>query len=53
MGQQLTIYKRVSSKAPREAIANAIVIDISRKTATVRILSAKDAIFKGYEVQAK
>lgn len=53
VGQQLTIYKRVSSKAPREAIANAIVIDISRKTATVRILSAKDAIFKGYEVQAK
>lgn len=53
VGQQLTIYKRVSSKAPREAIANAIVIDVSRKAATIRILSAKDAIFKGYEVQAK
>ncbi len=53
VGQQLTIFKRVSSKVPREAIANAIVIEVSRKTATVRILSAKDAIFKGYEVQAK
>lgn len=53
IGQQLTIYKKVSPRAPREAIANAIVIDVSRKTATIRILSAKDAIFKGYEVQAK
>ncbi|MCX7973822.1 MAG: hypothetical protein N3B16_04895 [Candidatus Aminicenantes bacterium] len=53
IGQQLTIYKKVSPQAPREAIANAIVIDLSRKTATIRILSAKDAIFKGYEVQAK
>lgn len=53
IGQQLTIYKRVNPQAPREAIANAIVIDVSRKTATIRILSAKDAIFKGYEVQAK
>lgn len=53
VGQQLTIYKRVSPKVPREAIANAIVIEVSRKTATIRILSAKDAIYKGYEVQAK
>lgn len=53
IGQQLTIYKKVNPQAPREAIANAIVIDVSRKTATIRILSAKDAIFKGYEVQAK
>jgi len=53
VGQQLIIYKRVSPRAPREAIANAIVVDLSRKTATVKILSAKDAIFKGYEVQAR
>jgi hypothetical protein len=53
VGQQLIIYKRVNPKAPREAIANAIVINLSRKMATVRILSAKDAIFKGYEVQAR
>jgi hypothetical protein len=53
VGQQLTVYRRVNPKAPREAIANVIVIDAGQKTATVKILSAKEAIFKGYEIQAK
>lgn len=53
LGQQLTVYRRVNPDAPREAVANVIVIDTGQKTATVKVLSAKEAIFKGYEVQAK
>ncbi len=53
VGQQLTVYRRVSQDAPREAVANVIVIDAGQKTATVKVLSSKEAIFKGYEVQAK
>ncbi len=53
VGQQLTVFRRVSASSPREAVANAIVIDVSQRTATVKILSAKDAIFSGYEVQGK
>jgi hypothetical protein len=53
MGQQLTVFKRVKKDVPRQAIGNVVVIDLQPKTATVKVLSCRDALEEGFEVQSK
>ncbi len=52
-GRQLTIFKRAQKNLPREAVGNVVVIDVQNRTATVKLLSVRDAIETGDEVQAK
>lgn len=53
VGQQMTIFKRVKKDAPREAIGNLIVIDVQERTSTVKLLSCRDAVEVGFEVQTR
>jgi len=53
VGQQMTIFKRVKSDLPREAIGSLIVIDAQPKTSTVKLLSCRDSVEIGFQVQAK
>jgi hypothetical protein len=61
VGQQMTIYKRISnpqSLAVREdlppiGVGNSVVIDVGKKTATIKILSCWDSILKGQTVRGK
>lgn len=52
-GRQLTVYKRARKNLPREAVGNVVVIDVQNRTATVKLLSVRDAVETGDEVQAK
>jgi len=53
LGQQLTVFKRASPNLPREAVSNVVVIDLQKRTATVKLLSGRDAVEIGDEVQTK
>jgi hypothetical protein len=53
VGQQMTIFRRVQKDAPRQAIANLVVIDTQPNTSTVKILSCKEVVRLGAEVQTK
>lgn len=61
VGQQLTIYKRIRNPQtlavredlPQIGVGNSIVIDVGKKTATVKVLSCSDSIVKGQTVQGK
>jgi len=53
VGQQLTIFKRFDKNRPLEAIGNSVVIDLGTQSATIKILSCKDAARLGYPVQVK
>ncbi|MGB8952724.1 MAG: hypothetical protein WCC06_08695 [Candidatus Aminicenantales bacterium] len=53
VGRQMTIFKRIKEDLPREAVGNLIVIDVGWETSTVKILSCKEAIVLGHEVQVK
>jgi hypothetical protein len=53
VGQQMTIFKRVKKGVPREAIGNLIVIDVQERTSTVKLLSCRDAVELGFEVQTR
>jgi hypothetical protein len=52
-GQQLTVFKRVKSDLPRDAIGNVVVIDVQKNTSTVKVLSCRDSIEIGFQVQSK
>jgi hypothetical protein len=52
-GRQLTVFKRAQKNLPREAVGNMVVIDVQKRTATVKLLSVRDAVETGDEVQAK
>ncbi len=52
-GQQLTVYKRVKPGLPREVIGNVVVIDVQKATSTVKVLSCRDSIEVGFQVQSK
>ncbi len=52
-GRQLTVFKRARPNLPREAVGNVVVIDVQNRTSTVKLLSVRDAIEQGDEVQAK
>lgn len=53
LGQQLTVFKRVKKDVPRLAIGNVVVIDLQPKTATIKVLSCRDTVEEGFEVQSK
>jgi hypothetical protein len=53
LGQQLTVFKRAAANLPREAVGNIVVIDLQKSTATVKLLSGRDAVEMGDEVQTK
>ena len=53
VGQQMTIFRRVQKDASRQAIANLVVIDTQPNTSTVKILSCKEVVQLGAEVQTK
>jgi len=53
LGQQLTVFKRAGRNLPREAVGNVVVIDLQKRTATVKLLSGRDAVEMGDEIQTK
>jgi hypothetical protein len=61
VGQQLTIYKRIRNPRtlavredlPQIGVGNSVVIDVGKRTATVKVLSCWDSIIKGQTVQVK
>jgi len=53
VGQQLVAFQRVQGDVPRRPIASMVVIDVGPTTATVKVLSAKDVIRPGTEVQTR
>ena len=53
IGDQLTIFKRARPDLPREAVGNSIIVDVRGGSSTVKILSCRDAIEIGDEVQLK
>ena len=52
-GQQLTVFKRVKRGFPREAVGNVVVIDVQKTTSTVKVLSCRDSVEVGFQVQTK
>ncbi len=53
LGQQLTIFKSTGKDLLSEAIGNSVVIDLGTQSATVKILSCRDAVRLGNPVQVK
>jgi len=61
VGQQLTICKRIRNPEtlefredlPETGIGNSIVVDVGKKTATIKVLSCSDPISKGHTVRGK
>lgn len=53
VGRQLVAFRRVQGDVPRQAIANLVVIDAGPTTATLKVLSAKDVLRLGTEVQTR
>jgi hypothetical protein len=53
IGDQLTLFHRAKPNLPREAVGSMIIIDVRGATSTVKILSARDAVSIGDEVQLK
>jgi hypothetical protein len=52
-GQQLSVFRKLRADLPRQAIGNAIVIDVRQRTSTIKVLSAKETIEIGNQVQSK
>jgi len=53
VGQQLTLARRGAKGLPLEAFGNAIVVDAGRQTATIKVLSSRDAVRAGDFAQVK
>lgn len=53
IGQQMTIFKRVKIGVPREAIGSLVVIDVQKGTSTIKLLSCRDAVEVGFQVQTR
>jgi hypothetical protein len=51
IGDQLTVFHRAQPNLPREAVGSMIIIDVRGATSTVKVLSCRDAIEAGDEVQ--
>jgi hypothetical protein len=51
IGDQLTVYHRAKPNLPREAVGSLIIIDVRGATATVKVLSCRESIALGDEVQ--
>jgi hypothetical protein len=53
IGDQLTVFHRAKPNLPREAAGSMIIIDVRGATSTVKVLSCRDAVEPGDEVQIK
>jgi hypothetical protein len=53
IGDRLTLFHRAKPQLPREACGSMIVIDVRGATSTVKIISAREAVEAGDEVQLK
>jgi hypothetical protein len=53
IGQQLVVYRKLYKGTPLYVFGNMVVIDTQRKTSTVKILSCKDALLIGDQVQTR
>jgi hypothetical protein len=53
VGNQVTLSTVAAKDLPKHAVGNAVVIDVQPRTATVKVLSASDAIRIGHEVTVK
>jgi hypothetical protein len=51
IGDQLSVFHQARPDLPREAVASAIIIDVRGATSTIKILSARDSVNLGDEVQ--
>ncbi|MGD1009141.1 MAG: hypothetical protein ABR951_03205 [Candidatus Aminicenantales bacterium] len=51
IGDELTVFHRAKPNLPREAIGSMIIIDVRGATSTVKVLSCKEAVEPGDEVQ--
>ena len=51
IGLQMIIYRYVKKNLPRKVIGNLIIIDTQPETSTGKILSCRDAIYVGDEVE--
>jgi hypothetical protein len=51
IGDRLNIFRRARPDLPREAFASAIIIDVRGATSTIKILSSRDYVDIGSEVQ--
>lgn len=52
-GQQLIVYRKLKEGAPIQILGNSVVIDVQKKTSTIKILSCKDALRLGDNIQAR
>jgi len=52
-GRQVVAFRKLEGDAPRQAIASLVVIDAGPKWSTVKVLSAKDVLQVGTEVQTR
>lgn len=53
IGQQLTVFGKPEGSNPPRAVANVVIVDAGPATATVKVLSARDALQIGDLVQVK
>ncbi|MCP2519753.1 hypothetical protein NLC26_01280 [Candidatus Aminicenantes bacterium AC-708-M15] len=51
IGLQMTIYRYLKKNLPRKVIGNLIIVDTQAKTSTGKILSCRDAVYVGDEVE--
>ena len=51
IGDRITVFHQARPDLPREAVASGILIDVRGATSTVKILSARDAVEIGDEIQ--
>jgi hypothetical protein len=52
-GQQLIIYRKPIEGAPIQILGNSVVIDVQKRTSTIKILSCRDALELGDHIQAR
>lgn len=53
LGQQLVLYREIQKGAPLQIFGSLIVIDVQKKTSTIKVLTCKDAVRIGDEVLAR
>jgi hypothetical protein len=53
LGQQLVVYRKLYEGTPLFVFGNMVVIDMQKRTCTVKILSCKDALLLGDLVQTR
>jgi hypothetical protein len=53
VGQQLILYRRIREDLPIVLVGNSVVIDVRSKTATIKVLSCRDVVQKGYLVMER